>query len=394
MILDNEIKLISSSKIMAKLKEIGIIVNYGDEYILPIEKLWLNSNYKINVKCDVCGNEKLLCYSLYNKNIKNHNIYCCCNKCAWIKNKKTNLERYGLEYYDNMEKKKQTCMERYGVEFVLQNNEIREKSKQTSLERYGDENYNNREQCKETCLEKYGVENVLLNEDIMRKSRITCLEKYGVEDPRTAIVIKEKRKDTMIERYGEEYYNNREKYKNTCLEKYGLDSSNKVEEIKKKKVDNMLKKYGFISNSITEESKRKLRETNIKRYGVEYPMQVLEFFEKQQKNSKKINYYNDKLYYQSSYEKHFLDYMNNINMLDYVERGFCVDFIFENKTRKHFPDFYISKYNLIVEIKSDYYYNKYLDKNISKMNACIEIGYNYLYIVNKNYSVLNKILDI
>jgi len=176
------------------------------------------------------------------------------------------------------------------------------------------------------------------------------------------------------------------------LEKYGVESPNKSEYVKNKKVKNMLEKYGFISNSMTTESKKKLRETNLERYGVEYPMQVLEFFEKQQKNSKMIKKYNDRLYYQGTYEKHFLDYMKSKKLLELVDRGFCVDYIFENKNKKHFPDFYIEKYNLIVEIKSDYIYNKYLEKNKIKKETCVKLGYNYLFIINKNYSVLNKII--
>jgi hypothetical protein len=43
-----------------------------------------------------------------------------------------------------------------------------------------------------------------------------------------------------------------------------------------------------ISNSITEESKEKLRNTNLEDTGVEYPMQVLEFFRKQTKKVSKF----------------------------------------------------------------------------------------------------------
>ena len=157
MILDKEIKLIATSKIMSKLKEIGIIIKYNDEIILPIEKLWLGSNYKIKVKCDICGTEKMLNYSLYNKNIKKYNIYCCSNVCAWVKNKKTNLEKYG-------------------VEFPITLNENIKKSEETKLKKYGDINYNNRRKYKETCLEKYGVENPLLNENIKEKTRETNLK--------------------------------------------------------------------------------------------------------------------------------------------------------------------------------------------------------------------------
>lgn len=394
MILDKEIKLIASSIILHKLKTIGVNANYNDIIILPIDKLWLNSNYKVNVKCDICGNEKKLSYATYNKNIKKHDIYTCNNSCASIKNKMTCLERYGDVNYNNIEKVKETKILKYNnVNF---NN--REKAKNTNLERYGDINYNNRDKFKETSLEKYGVINPLLNDDVKVKVRKTNLERYGVEDSRSSDYVKQKRRNTNLERYGVELYVNtdeyKEKVKRTSLERYGVDSPNKVQFIKDKKVKSMLNKYGYISNSITEESKEKLRNTNLDRYGVEYPMQLLEFCEKQQKNSKKIIYYNDILYYQSSYEKDFLLYVDKLGLLDFIKRGPTIKYNFNGSIKTHYPDFYIDNYNLIVEIKSDYYYKKYLDMNIAKMEECIRLGYNYLYIINKNYNIFDDIMKI
>jgi hypothetical protein len=392
MILDTEITLVASSKIMGMLRSIGIIVNYKDLVTIPIDKLWSNSNYKINVKCDICGNEKKLSYTTYNKNIKKHYIYTCNNSCASIKNKMTCSERYNDINYNNIEKVKETKILKYNNA----NFNNREKARKTNLERYGDANYNNRDKFKETSLEKYGVINPLLNDNIKEKSKNTNLEKYGVEDSRSSDYVKKKRRKTNLQRYGVELYVNtdeyKEKVKRTSLERYGVDSPNKVQFIKDKKVKSMLNKYVYTSNSITEDSKEKLRNTNLQRYGVEYPMQLLEFCEKQQKNSKKIIYYNDILYYQSSYERDFLLYVDKLGLLDFIKRGPTIQYNFNGIIKTHYPDFYIDNYNLIVEIKSDYYYKKYLDLNIAKMEECIRLGYNYLYIINKNYNIFNNIL--
>ena len=51
----------------------------------------------------------------------------------------------------------------------------------------------------------------------------------------------------------------------------------------------------------------------------------------------------------------------------------------------YYPDYYLPEYNLIVEIKSDYTYKKELDKNICKRKSCVEQGYNFIFIINKNY---------
>lgn len=263
--------------------------------------------------------------------------------------------------------------------------------------KYGDENYNNLEKIKKTNLEKYGVECSLNSKEVKEKSKKTNLEKYGNEDCRKTNFVVEKRIKTIYEKYGVNSYTKTDDYKRkvkeTSLEKYGVDSPNKSDIIKRKKILSMINKYGFISNSCTDESKNKLRETNLKKYGVEYPMQVIDFVERQQKNSKRINYYKDSLYYQSSYEKHFLDYISDMGMIDEIERGPSIRYRYDDKEKLHFPDFYLKKLNLIIEIKSDYYYNKYLDKNISKMEKCIDIGYNYLFIINKNYKLFNEILN-
>ena len=397
MILDTEITLTASSKIIGKLKSIGIIANYNDLITITIDKLWHNSNYKLNVKCDICGNTKKLSYASYNKNIKKYNIYTCNNSCSSIKNKMTNLERYNDENYCNKEKFGKTSLERYGTITPLLNNDIKKKSKMTKLLKYNDENYNNRVKFKETSLDRYGALNPLLNNDVKAKVKQTNLERYGVEDSRTSEYVKNKRKNTNIERYGVESYSNTDEYKakikKTSLDRYGVDSPNKVQFIKDKKVKSMLDKYGYISNSITKESKEILRNTNLERYGVEYPMQVLKFLEKQQKNSKKIVYYNEKLYYQSSYEKDFLDYLNNLDMLDLVERGPYIKYNYLGKSKRHYPDFYLHKFNLIIEIKSCYYYNKFLDINNAKMAECIKNGYNYIFIINKNYKLLDNIIE-
>lgn len=127
------------------------------------------------------------------------------------KNKQTKLKNHGDENYNNIEKIKQTNLIKYGYFFGLQNEKIIEKSKKTKLEKYGNENYNNIEKNKQTCLEKYGVDNI-------RKTKF----------------CKEKIKQTCLEKYGEKNYRNPQKHKQTCLEKYGVNSYTQTKEFKNK----------------------------------------------------------------------------------------------------------------------------------------------------------------
>ena len=347
MILDKEIEInVKSSKIIFLLKKINIPSKIGDSVIIPIEKLWSGSNIKINVECDICGKTKKLNYNLYNKNIGVYNLYCCSSKCANIKNKKTCLSKYGLEKYVNVDKMKQTKFEKYGNENYVNVDKI----KQTKLEKYGDENYNNKEKIVETNLQKYGKENTFQVKEFQDKSKLTNLQKYGIEDSRSSELIINKRKKTIFDKFGKEFYTQTQEYKDkvkeTSMKKYGVDSPNKSEKTKIKKMESMLNKYGFISNSMTIECKEKLRKTNLERYGVEYPMQVAEFALKQQKNSKKIEYFNNDLYYQGSYERDFLIYMDNLNMLHLIKRSNMIKYEFNYENKIYYPDFFIEKFNL------------------------------------------------
>ena len=67
------------------------------------------------------------------------------------------------------------------------------------------------------------------------------------------------------------------------------------------------------------------------------------------------------LTYQGTFELDFINkYYNKIN----IQNGMTIKYD-ENKV--YYPDFFIPELNLIVEIKSDYFYKKYLLKNLKKI---------------------------
>ena len=116
------------------------------------------------------------------------------------------------------------------------------KIKKTKLERYGDENYNNREKSEETCLIKYGFKNVLQVPDIIERVNETKLERYGTIHVTQNKLIMEKTIKTNLEKYGVSWSfqsnNNKNKSKITWLKKYGCHVSSSPyikEKIKNKK---------------------------------------------------------------------------------------------------------------------------------------------------------------
>jgi len=63
------------------------------------------------------------------------------------------------------------------------------------------------------------------------------------------------------------------------------------------------------------------------------------------------------------------------------------------KHKHYYPDFYIPKYNLIIEIKSNYIYNLQKKLNEKKKKETIKAGYNYIILKEKNYEPFDKFLN-
>jgi very-short-patch-repair endonuclease len=225
------------------------------------------------------------------------------------------------------------------------------------------------------------------------KKKITNIKKYGVKYPNQNKDIRKKSKQTNLDRHGVEYpAQNKEIYKKikqTNLERYGAECSLKNEEVKGKIKQTNLDRYDVENPAQNKEIYKKIKQTMIERYGVEYSMQNKDIHEKQQRSGLLRKKYNDtNIHYQGTYEKHFLDFCFENNII--VENGPSVKYLFEGKSKIYHSDFYLEEKNLIIEIKSDYYYNKYLDKNLAKQKSCIQQGYDFIFLINKEYDEFLK----
>lgn len=100
------------------------------------------------------------------------------------KMKKSQQEKWDLDYQGNHPMKtentknnfKKSIFEKYGNDYF--SNYLVKETKKTKLERYGDENYNNIDQIKKTCLERYGIETVISSKYIKNKISDTILKKH------------------------------------------------------------------------------------------------------------------------------------------------------------------------------------------------------------------------
>ena len=141
-----------------------------------------------------------------------------------------------------------------------------------------------KQKIKQTCLEKYGVDNYNKTKESKEKIKQTCLEKYGVEYFWQSDECKEKIKQTCLEKYGVDSplksKKIRNKGKQTCLKKYGVDNPAKLEENKEKVKQTCLKKYGTISTTQCKEIRDKIKQSCLEKYGVDNPAKLEENKEK------------------------------------------------------------------------------------------------------------------
>ena len=223
---------------------------------------------------------------------------------------------------------------KYNCDNVFQLDNIKEKSKQTKLERYDDINYVNYEKTKQTKLERY-------NDEYYNN--------------------KEKRKETNIKLYNHPYYSNWEKGFQTNLEKTGF-------------------KYSFQS----EVTKLKSIQTLKDKYGVENCQQIPNIHNKSLKTSLKMKKFrNTNLWYQGTYE---LDFLNKFfDKYNDIKRGPSIKYNFNNNIIIYHADFLIPSLNLIIEVKSSYWYNKNKEKDDAKKEGTLKEKYNYIMILDKKY---------
>ena len=168
-------------------------------------------------------------------------IYSDVNKKQEINNKirETCLLKYGDEHYSNRIKARETCLQRYGVTSPLKSEIFKQKSKETCLQRYGVE-YTGQipekiEKTHKACLEKYGVDSVFKVQKFRNQSLDTCIKKYASnEDDINSIVnigqlkyVKDKIKNTCLEKYGVENPMQTQYYKNLIS---SILSSNEIQE--------------------------------------------------------------------------------------------------------------------------------------------------------------------
>ena len=181
------------------------------------------------------------------------------------------LKFYNIEKPKNLRQQayKNACIKKYGKEHPRKdenkNKQIIEKIKNTNLERYTTEFASQsiviKEKTKQTLLNKYGTTAIQKIPEIKEKSKQTSLEHFGTQHPSQSNIVKNKQKQTNLEKYGV-----------TCT----LHNA----EIQQKVKQTNLQRYGCENASQNEIIKQKIKNTNLEKYGVEWSLQNKQVREK------------------------------------------------------------------------------------------------------------------
>lgn len=241
-------------------------------------------------------------------------------------------------------RRKATNLAVHGVPYYTQAKAFQEQARTTRQVRYGDANYNNMKQQRETMLSRHGKEHIW----------------SGLAGTRSC-------DNTKLERYGSRTYANHEQGRATRLRIYGDAHFNRLA----------------------------CRSTNLKRYGVEWPLQNADILEK----NHSFRYYDYIMPSGSTvrvqgYERHALDWLlqNHTESDILVSKGRVPSFwyTFDGKPHRYFPDALVVSAHLVVEVKSEYTLKACVDVLRAKMLAVVQAGYHaQVIVVNVHNSMIS-----
>ena len=267
---------------------------------------------------------------------------------------------------------------------------------------------------------------------IAQKRRQTNKLKYG--DETYNLFGSNSFKSTLVSKYGNESFNNREKAKNTCIQRYGVTTNLLIEETHKKAIENSwsntcrekriansLKKYGVANRlSIKEviDQCQKTKRENIhtiekdndctlladvvKKYGQGFKTLKLDYlrfgsnvFVQNTDLTQIAKYAAEGSHtngYVSNIEKEVLQYVRSICNYDIEENTIAE---VPNENHKFFElDIYIPQIRLAIDINGTYWHStKFKDKyyHQRKTRCCNKVGIQLLHIFEDEWKQNNDI---
>lgn len=300
------------------------------------------------------------------------------NAEARKKQKATTLERYGVESHQQspkfIESYTRTCRERYGVDFATQTEEVKEKRKNTNLSIYGNAGAMSSEVLERrarTVRERYGVDNVAQAEHVKMKILRTFLKNYGMHPM--------KRKDYR-ERMHLSALGSQSQRESTNLQRYGSKSPSQSPVCKAKSVRTSLARYGV---SHYRQHGPTFRRILINMYiSKTYILPSGRVIKLQGYEPDAVN---QLLCTRSEAELDF----DNIPSIPYADT--------DGHKRVYYPDIFVPKENLIIEVKSWWTLKRNLGINCCKQEAVTSSGYHFQLWVkdpkDSTFTIISKPLS-
>jgi len=248
---------------------------------------------------------------------------------------------------NGLDKKKETVNTRYGVDNVNQIPEVRNKTIQTNTERYGGP----------TPMSDPGV---------VQKAQDTLEDKTGFRHPLQNPVSMEKLNETLKENWGV------------------TGSAMKNADVKARAVETVKNLYGVDNVSKVPEFHQKKQDTSMHNYGVPWPMQNAEVFNKSLNNSffkKEFKCPSGRIIVCQGYEPYALRSL--------LDGGLDENLISDDKPKINWSsldgknhvyttDIFIPCLKLCIEVKSTWTFEKDREVNLLKQKATRNAGYNHV----------------
>ena len=201
-----------------------------------------------------------------------------------------------------------------------------------------------------------------LNDKRIKSISKTFNDKYGGHPMKTNVKTLEKLKNSVNKKYGHDNIM-------TYLSKENLfNSPFRLDSVKKKIKDTFNDKYGGhpMQNDdvFTNNLKSRVKFKNYKLpSGIEIKLQGYEKFGME-------------LLLEKYSEEDILYSVKEIN-----EKIGIIYYYHNNKKCRYYSDFFVKSENKIYEVKSIWTYKANIEKNILKMNRCIELGFNFEFLI-------------
>nr|WNL50367.1 endonuclease [Marseillevirus sp.] len=318
---------------------------------------------------------------------------------------------------------KRTCFQRYGASCPLQAPKIREKIVDNWKNKWGYDNPLSvpeiQEKCKEGMVRNHGVEYTTQSVELKEKIKESNKKKFGFDNPMKCEDVKKKYKETVSKRTEDEKKNTKEKKFATNLKRHGHKDVMKNPEIAQKHKESIIErdsdpikmkersesrsktcmeKYNAPNPMMDENVKKKGRETYMSRTGYDHPSHNPEVISKRNRSlfhKKEFVMPSGGIFICQGYEPFALrlllsEGIREEDILPPSKEKISVGYIFGGKERVYHPDIFIKSESLLIEVKSEWTYNRHgkdLDlqkKNLEKLKACRKNGYSTrLYIFNE-----------